>query len=168
MKTVPVPTSEVTLAALEVVFRDRGRVFTGTEVHSEVSKRLDRPVNYSGLVKQLRLYAHSPGWMAVLQVEKKGTLKIWVKDTPVAGGLYELLLRLTELRDVFAQLSSVDDELLAEQSRLSGDPLYGSPEARAKRAALEARLHRLTERFAADRGRHRSRGQPSRRVPIPA
>jgi len=161
-KTIPLPTSDVTLYALDVLLKNTGKRFNGRELQNQVEAKLGRHVNYSGLLKQLRVYATKPGWNLVLNVDEQShlanqvknpsgsprpTLEIYAQDNIVSHNLRALIQKLNDTREAMGELAALKVEWEAEQKRIFSDPYCDMKEARARRLETEKKLDRIASRI---------------------
>ena len=120
LKTIPLPTSDVTLFALDILLENTGKKFNGRELQNQVEEKLGRPINYAGLLKQLRAYATKPGWNIVLKIDPQSdhqltsprdlknaqinirtrpTLAIYAQDNVVSHKLHALMHKLNDIKE---------------------------------------------------------------------
>ena len=168
LKTIPLPTSDVTLFALDILLENTGKKFNGRELQNKVEEKLGRPINYAGLLKQLRAYATKPGWNIVLKIDPQSdhqltsprdlknaqinirtrpTLAIYAQDNVVSHKLHALMHKLNDIKEAMNELSALKEGYDAEQKRVFSDPYCDLNEARAKRTEIKTKLEQLASRI---------------------
>ena len=137
------PRSEVTLAALDILLENPMKSMNGMELMKTVEKKLRRKVNYSGVLKQVRLYARKPFWNLVLVCEKKSTLHFYARKGPLTQqlhreihGLYNLSYTLSEVKRLKRKLENLKNTILT-------DPFVNMKEVQRKRQMIEKKMHVL-------------------------
>lgn len=142
-RPIEFPGSEVTLAAMDILFENRGRRINGAQLTSMTSEKLGRRVNHAGVIKQIRVFANKQYWNLVMRVEGKRPLALSVVDDVLSQKLHA---RLHQLYDLGIKLNRVQ-ALKGEQKRFLdstlANPYANATEIRSKRESLESELAKL-------------------------
>jgi UDP-N-acetylglucosamine 3-dehydrogenase len=150
LRTVPLPTSDVTLAALSTLLSSPGRRYTATELHTLVQDKLGRHVNFSGMLKQIRAFSDLPGWNLILVVKPTTLgrqLRIWAEQSPLTDKMSNVVQGLDRIRLGLEESAKWKAEYDAERNRILSDPNYDASEARPKLLALKSRLDDIVSRM---------------------
>ena len=139
------PSSEITLAILDILLEDPMNPINGKELTGLVEKRLKRRVNYSGVLKQVRSYARKPYWNLVLVCEEKSSLCLYARKGPLTAKLHRAVHDLYDLSHTLSEVRRLKRELGDLKNKVLTDPFFDEKEVEKKRRTIESKLNTLLQ-----------------------